>query len=295
MGFLAATLSVVTAAPVLAGVTLDRVREAGKLTLGYRDDARPFSFKDESGAPAGFSIALCKKIAEDIKAELGLSELNVEWAPVTLEDRFDAVQQGRVDLLCGADTATLARRSDVSFSVPIYPSGIGAIVRADAAAALQAVLEGRPVTGPIWRGYPARILEEKTFAVVTGTTSETWLAERMAKFQLSATVLPVENYAAGVAAVTEGNADVFFGDRAIMMDAAAENVASGNLVALDRTFTNEPIALALARDNDDLRLVVDRTLSRLYASPEFRDLYATSFGEPGAGILLFYGVSALPE
>ena len=35
-------------APTLAG-TLDRVREQGKLTLGYRSDARPFSYEDESG------------------------------------------------------------------------------------------------------------------------------------------------------------------------------------------------------------------------------------------------------
>ena len=40
--------------------TLDRVRQAGKLTLGFRADARPFSFQDGSGKAAGYSVELCQ-------------------------------------------------------------------------------------------------------------------------------------------------------------------------------------------------------------------------------------------
>src|SRR5512142_1575794 len=80
-----------------AAGTLDRVRDAGKITLGYRTDARPFSFKDESGNAAGYSVALCQKIAEQLKTDLKLPRLNVVWVPVTLEGRFQDLQQGRVD------------------------------------------------------------------------------------------------------------------------------------------------------------------------------------------------------
>ena len=54
----------------LAAGTLDRVKQSGKLTLGYRADARPFSYRDESGSPAGYSVALCGKIAEELKAKV---------------------------------------------------------------------------------------------------------------------------------------------------------------------------------------------------------------------------------
>jgi polar amino acid transport system substrate-binding protein len=33
-----------------------------------------------------------------------------------------------VDLLCSAETEALSRRKEVSFSLPIYPSGIGALL-----------------------------------------------------------------------------------------------------------------------------------------------------------------------
>ena len=283
------------AAPAAAAGTLDRIRQAGKIELGYRDDARPFSYKDESGKAAGYSIALCERIADDVKTELALSSLTVDWVPVILGDRFQAVQQGKVDLLCGADTATLTRRKDVSFSIPVFPSGIGAILRADAPAQLREVLAGRPASGPIWRGSPARILEKKTFTVVAGTTSASWLAERMDKFKIDATVAPVDSYQAGIQKVLDRSSDVFFGDRPILYDAAEGSPSVANLTVLDRLFTYEPLALALARDDEDFRLVVDRSLSKLFRSGQFKDVYVKWFGEPDDSAAIFFGLSALPE
>jgi len=283
------------AAPAAAAGTLDRIRQAGKIELGYRDDARPFSYKDESGKAAGYSIALCEKIADDVKTELGLPSLTVDWVPVTLEGRFQDVQQGKVDLLCGADTATLTRRKDVSFSIPVFPSGIGALLRADAPAQLREVLGGRPASGPVWRGSPARVLEKKTFSVVTGTTSATWLADRMNAFHIDATVAPVDSYQAGIQRVLDRKSDVFFGDRPILYDAAEGGPAAADLTVLDRLFSYEPLALALARDDEDFRLVVDRSLSKLFRSDQFKDMYVKWFGEPDDGAAIFFGLSALPE
>jgi len=47
---------------------------------------------------------------------------------------------------------------------------------------------------------------------------------------------------------------------------------------LTRHYTYEPLALALARNDDDFRLVVDRALTRFYASPKFGETYASVFG-----------------
>jgi ABC-type amino acid transport substrate-binding protein len=53
--------------PAQAADTLARVRQAGKLVLGYRTDAQPFSYRDESGNAAGYSVELCKRIAAGVK------------------------------------------------------------------------------------------------------------------------------------------------------------------------------------------------------------------------------------
>ena len=158
---------------------MDRIRESGKLALGYRTDARPFSYMDASGNPAGYAIALCEAVFNAVKTESGNESLAVQWVPVTIEDRFSAVRDNKIDLLCGPDAETLGQRKEVAFSIPVFQGGIGAIVRADAPAPLRDVLSGRPPSGPTWRGSPARILDQKTFSAVAGTRSESWLNEKV--------------------------------------------------------------------------------------------------------------------
>jgi len=278
-----------------SAATLDRVRQSGKLMLGYRTDARPFSYQDGSSNAVGYAIELCQKIADEVKAEAGLPALTVEWVPVTIEDRFHAVRDGRVDLLCGGDTVTLERRKEVAFSIPIFQSGIGALLRADAPATLRDVLSGRPTSRPIWRASPALILENKIFSAVKGTTSESWLSDRLDKLKIPATVAFVDDYDAGIQKVLDRSSDVFFADRHILLDAAEKNPSVRDLNILDRVFTHEPLALVLARNDDDFRLVVDRTLSRLFKGTELHDIYGKWFGELDENALTFFQLSALPD
>jgi putrescine:ornithine antiporter len=277
------------------GQTLERVRDAGKLRIGYREDARPFSYRDESGRPAGYSIALCEKVAEAVKAQLGASALATEYVAVTSEDRFHAVAEGRIDLLCAEATATLARRREVSFSLPIFPSGIGAVLRADAPPRLRDVLEGRPAPyRPLWRAS-AQVLDRRVLSAISGTTAETWLHERKATLEVLAEIAPVDGYATGIQRVLSRQSDVFFGDRPILLDAVRRSPAAEDLRVLDRMFTYEPLALALPRGDEDFRLLVDRTLSGLYRADEIGSLYTTWFGEPDENALTFFRLSTLPE
>jgi len=279
-----------------AAGTLDRIRQNGKILLGYRADAQPFSYRDESGNPAGYSVALCQAIADGLKADLGLANLSVEWVPVTVDDRFSAVQQGKVDLFCGADTETLSRRKEVSFSLPIFPSGISALLAADAPTALQVILEkGTLPDRPIWRGSPARtVLEAQTFSVVANTRAVEWLRERADTFDIAATIVPVDSYEAGVQRLVNGTSDVLFGDRAILLE-AAKRFPNYVLTLLDRRFTNEPVALVLPRGDEDFRLAVDQKLSQKIRSDAFPGLYARWFGDFDQSAARFFRDTILPD
>ena len=268
------------AGPVSAAGTLDKIRQSGKIALGYRAEAQPFSYRDDQGNPAGYSVALCQAIADGLKTDLGLANLSIEWVPVTIDDRFSTVQQGKVDLLCSAETETLSQRKEVSFSLPVYPSGIGALLAADTPPELQEILErGSPPTKPIWRGSPARtLLEAQTFSVVANTRAVDWLRERADAFDIDAKIVPVDSYDAGVQRLLDGTSDVLFGE-ATLLAAAKRSPGARDLTLLDRRFTNEPIALVLARGDEDFRLAVDQKLSQLMRSDSFRSLYSRWFGE----------------
>jgi polar amino acid transport system substrate-binding protein len=292
---LAAASVLAAAPPALAAGVLDKARESGKLSFGYRADVRPFAFSD-GGKPAGFSVALCTRIADAAKAELKLPSLQVDWVPVTAANRFELLQQGKIDASCGTDTPTLERRASVDFSIPIFMAGIGAVMRIDGDRRVRDVLAGRAApTGPIWRGNPGDLGEKVSFAVVGGTTIEKSLLDRLKERRVEVTVAPVADYAAGIQMVVDRGAAALFGDRPVLLDAAQRGAAAGQLLVIERSFTREPMALALPRGDDAFRLLVDRTLSRLYRSPDMAALYTTHFGAPGVGALEFFQSVALPD
>jgi putrescine:ornithine antiporter len=276
-----------------SAATLDRVK-TGKLALGYRTDGLPFSYKDASGNADGYAVQLCKDVAEKLKADLGISDLAVEWVPVTAEDQFRAIQEGTIDLLCGA-AETLTSRKDADFSVPIFPGGIGALLRADAPLGLKEVLAGRPPSGPLWRGYPAQVLEKQVFSVVAGSPAEKWVKDRLNQLQLTADVVPVDSYDAGIERVLDRRSSVFFAERSILLDATRRNASANDLLVLDRRFTYAPIALALERNDSDFRLAVDRALSQIFGSEAFLGSYKNWFGRPGSDTDTFLRLSTLPE
>jgi len=287
-------LASVGASPADAAA-LARVKDTSRIALGYRVDARPFSYRDEAGAPAGFAVALCTQVANAVKAELGLASLAVEWVPVTLDDQFQALQQGRVDLLCDGNGETLARRKDVAFSQPIFPGGVGALLRTDASYRLREVLARGRQAGPFWRASPAQILEQQAFSVVNGSTAARWLPSRANELQIAAKIAPVDSYDAGVKRVVDRGTNVLFGERAMLIEAAKRSPSARDLEVLDRLFTFEPVALAMARNDDDFRLLVDRALSKTFASAAFSELYAKSFGAPAEATREFYRWNTLPE
>jgi putrescine:ornithine antiporter len=285
-----------TPATAQSSETLQRVRETGHLRLGYRTDARPFSYRDPSGQTAGYSVELCRRVVDAVKRETRLEALAVDWVAVGADDRLGPVQRGQIDLLCGAETVTLARRAATSFSIPIFPGGIGALVRADAPARLREVLAGHAQTyRPTWRAAATRVLQSRSFAAVRGTTSEKWLTDRLNDLEVIATVAPVTSYDGGIQALLDHRSDAFFGDRAILLDAAKRHASARDLTPVDRLFTYEPVALALARDDETFRLLVDRALSRFYDSGSLGALYATWFGEPDESALAFFRWNTLPE
>jgi ABC-type amino acid transport substrate-binding protein len=264
------------------------------LTIGYRTDAAPFSYQDAAGKPTGYTVAICEKVVAVMQKEMG--DVEVTYLPLTLAERGPALVNSRVDLLCGADTVTLSRRKAVSFSLPIFLGGVGALMRTDAEKSLRKLIEGKePEFRPRWRASFSDILRQRTLVVVDGSLTQIWLTEAIDEFKITSETIVVDDYAAGVAAVSSGDADVFFGDRPILLAAAENDTNADDLYVADRHFSYETIALTMRRDNDNLRLVVDRTLSNLYRSGGIVDIYSEYFGVPDEETLTLFRINALPD
>jgi glutamate/aspartate transport system substrate-binding protein len=270
--------SVVSAAEP-SGV-LKAIKERKSIVLGHRESSWPFSFVDDQGKPAGYSVDLCVRIAESIGKELGLRDLAIRWVKVTPENRLKAVADGTVDLECGSTTATLARYEQVDFTVTTFVDG-GSLLATDASS-----VEG------------VKDLAGKRVAIIPGTTTEGALAAALKQYVVSAQMVPVKDHAEGLAAIESGKADVYASDRVILIGLGRRSAQRAKLSLSPQLFSYEPYAFMLRRGDADLRLAANRALSRLFRSEDIARLYEKWFGalgKPSPALILMYAITAIPE
>ena len=274
---LALALSALAFVTASAG-TLDRLRQDKTIRLGVREDAPPHSFKAANGQPAGFMVDLCRKVATDLAAQLNLNELTIAFVPVTAENRFEAIESGKADLLCEPTTDTLSRRQKVDFSIPTFVDGASLLVTGDGPKDLNG-LAGRKI------------------GVLAGTTTEQRLRDTLKAANIAADVSPAKTHAEGLKMLETGAISAYFADRAILGYLASISSAADKLRLADNYLSLEPYALALPRGDSDFRLAVDRALSRIYKSGDIVAIFAGTFGQmqPTDTLKTLYLISALPD
>lgn len=289
---MSAGLLAVLAVSSATAATLDRVRESGHIRFGYLENTRPFTYG--SGNVEGYGAALCQRIADHVKGELGLSSLTVDWVPISPEDALDQVSSGQIDALCTPTAVTIGRRKSVSYSIPVFPGGARAVIRNDAPTALKSALAEAKPPKPVWRGSPAvTTVRDTRVAVVSGSATQTWAIGRIATLQIGAQLVPVPDYKTGLQQLVERKVDVFFGERSAVLGAMDPSVFD-ELTIVDRLFTHELYAFALPRGDEDFRMIVDRALSVLYAGGELDGIYQKSFGPMSPASKVFFQWNALP-
>lgn len=276
--------------------TLERIRSSGKITMGFYNEAHPFTYQGSSGTPDGYAIALCRAVASAIQEELKLPNLSTEFVAVDATERFNAVKEGRVDLLCGPSAPTLTNRGEVSFSIPIIDGGTGVMVRKDAPVAFRELLEtGQTAGHPVWRGSPMlAALQQRTFSVISGSLQEQLLKNRREELNVNSVISLVPDLATGLKQLQDGKSDAFVAERNVLLDLAKRDT-SGELVVLNRIFDYEPLAFALNRDDSDFRLLVDKTLSGLYRSGKINGIYEQYLGKPDKATQDWFRKAAVPQ
>lgn len=276
---LAAALAAATVNSTAEAGVLDRVKASGVLNLGVREDAEPFSYRSPNGEATGYSVELCRAVADEVGRTAGLDRIELKFVSVMPETRYDDVRSGKIDLLCGADTVTLSRREIVDFSLLTFATGATLLYRVD---------------GPT--GFDQ--LAGKKIGAVGGTTTETNLERALASGELQGEMVKVAGYAEGVRDLVDGKIAAFFGDGAILLYHWLQSPDRDQLKLSDRTLSNEPYALVMARGDEDFRLTVDRALARLYRSERIEEIFADSFStsaKPSDLVRALYLLNGLPE
>ena len=103
LGLAAGIAAVTMACPASAqeaDAIVKKLRETKTFTIGHRESSIPHSYIDNSQKVVGYSIELCLKIADAMKQELNLPDLQVKYVPVNIQNRMALVANGTVDIEC---------------------------------------------------------------------------------------------------------------------------------------------------------------------------------------------------
>jgi len=203
----------------------------------------------------------------------------VIYVPVTGADRFDAISQGKADLLCEATTVTMSRRRLIDFSIDTFVDGAGLLTRGDGPKNLQA-------------------MEGQAIGVLAGTTTEQALRNTLSTAGINANVIPAATHAEGLAMLDSGKVSAYFADRSILWVLQANSKAPGSLRLADEYPTIEPYALGLPKGDEEFQFEIDHALSGIYRSREIAEILELSFGgnfQHSPMLLSVYLISAIPD
>ena len=259
---------------------LERIKKTGTLTIGYRETARPFSFKNEGGQPDGYSVDLCRRIAAAVEKSLGLPRLNLRFVPVTAATRVEAVMKGTVDIECGSTTMSLSRQEQVDFTHMTFVDG-GSLL----------VVDGLGI-----RTIPN--LAGKRVAVIPSTTTAPALEGALLRARTQATIVPVKTHEEGLAALESGAADAYASDRTILIGVGRRASKPEKYALADELFSYEPHGFMIRRGDSAFRFVANRTLSTLYRSGDVAEIYGKWFGDmgtPGTALRAMYLLHSFPD
>jgi glutamate/aspartate transport system substrate-binding protein len=261
--------------------TLKKIKESGTISLGIRETSVPFSYLDEKQNAIGYSIDLCEKVVEAVKAELKMPDLKVKRIPVVSQTRIPLVANGTVDLECGSTTNTLTRQKQAEFSHVTFIGGTRLLVKTKSGIKEVEDLKGR------------------TVSVSQGTTNERVIKALSEKLNLGIKVLNVKDHGEGFLVLESGRVDANVSDDIQLLGLRSKARNPSDYAVTGRLLSYEPFGLMFRRGDADFKLVVNRTLSGLMRSGEIEKIYDKWFTPLGAPLSPMmrtaFEIQAIPE
>ena len=243
------TAALMTAAPALAGKTLDAIKSRGQVVCGVNTGLAGFSAADSSGKWSGLDVDVCRAVAA---AVLGDAE-KIKYVPLNAQQRFTALQSGEVDVLSRNTTFTLTRDASLGLNMTAvtYYDGQGFMV---------------PVKSKI---KSAKQLKGQTVCVQSGTTTEKNLTDYSKANNLNIKPVVFEKQEAATGAYFAGRCIAYTTDASGL--ASTRNKEAKNPdehVILPELISKEPLGPMVRRGDDEWFAIVKWVIYGLLEAEE---------------------------
>lgn len=244
------------------GDTLQKIKETGAITLGYRESSVPFSFLDAQQKPIGLSIDLCDAIVARVREQLKLPKLEVKTVAVNSSNRIPLVSNGTVDIECGGTANNAARQKEVAFSVTTFVSQPMWLVRNDATIKKPADLKG------------------KTIVVTQGSNAVGFARKVNEDEKLGMTLIQAKDHAESELTLESGRAVGWLEDDILLAGTKANSRKGDTLSLVPGTFDPIYYGLMMRKGDPQFKALVDGTITALMKSGDYDKLYRKWFESP---------------
>ncbi|HUP31266.1 MAG TPA: amino acid ABC transporter substrate-binding protein [Usitatibacter sp.] len=260
---LAAVVCSFLAAPALAQEgTIDKIKKTGTITVGHRDASIPFSYYDDKQQVVGYSMEICARIVEDVKKELKMPDLKVNYQLVTSANRIPLMANGTIDLECGSTTNNLDRQKQVSFTNTHF------------------VTANRWVAKKSSNVKSLNDLKGKTIVSTAGTTNIKQITEINAAQNLGMNIVSANGHPEAFQMVETGRAVAFVMDDILLYSLAAQSRTPGDYEISKDALSVEPYGIMLRKDDPAFKKIVDASTANTYKSGAINAIYEKWFSKP---------------
>ncbi len=261
--FLALAASALASVASAQQGTLDKIKASGSITIGHRDASIPFSYLDDKQQPIGYSMDLCARVVDAVKAELKLPAIKVAYQPVTSATRIPLLANGTIDIECGSTTNNVERQKQVAYTMTHFLTANRYIAKKSDKLNTLADLKG------------------KTIVSTSGTTNIKQITELNAAQNLGINILAAKDHAEAFLMVDTGRAVAFVMDDILLASLAASHANPGLWqISSEALSLPEPYGIMLRKDDPAFKKVVDAAMVNTYKSGEINKIYAKWFQSP---------------
>jgi glutamate/aspartate transport system substrate-binding protein len=210
----------------------------------------------------GYHVEICRMILADIKDKLGMKAIQINYQPVTSQNRVPLVQNGTVDIECGTTTNNVARAKDVNFAYTLYVEEVRIAVKANSGITSITQLSGKKV------------------ATTTGTTSVKLLRQHEKANGVNFEEVYGKDHADSFLLLESGRADAFVMDGSILAGNIANSKNPKDYKIVGEVLSTEPIAIMTRKDDPEFLAAVDAAIAKIVASGAMPKLWNKWFLSP---------------
>ena len=239
--------------------TLEKIKKEGAIVIGHRDASIPFSYLDDKQQPIGYSMDLCMKIVDAVKAELKMPSLQVKLNQVTSATRIPLMANGTVDMECGSTTNNIERQKQVAFITTTF------------------VTANRLVSKKASKINTLADMKGKAIVSTSGTTNIKQITELNASRNLGMNVMAAKDHAESFLMVETGRAVAFAMDDILLYSLVASSKSPADYTITNEALSVEPYGIMIRKDDPGFKKVADGAIQALFKSGEINKIYAKWF------------------